>query len=274
MRKLIITPKKLHRENDNINGPTVIKVPKWINDPLGRYYMYFAHHRGSYIKLAYSNNLLGTWNIYQKGVLDINQINGIDHIASPEIYFKNNKIVMIYHSVYDKESQLSSSAISDDGINFIPDQEKFALFYFRRFVYKGKVFGVAKNNSKYGCIYKLINGKYQILNPRFIFNMRHCSILVRKNLVYCYYTKIGDCPERVMKCKINMSTLKPYCISEVFRPLCGWEGSEEPIKKSKFDMVEKKVHQIRDPYVYRESKINYIFYTVQGENGISVFIEK
>ena len=96
MRKLIIIPKKLHRESDNINGPTVIKVPKWINDPLGKYYMYFAHHRGSHIKLAYSNNLLGTWNIYQKGVLDINQINGIDHIASPEIYFKNNKIVMIY----------------------------------------------------------------------------------------------------------------------------------------------------------------------------------
>ena len=127
MRKLIIIPKKLHRENDNINGPTVIKVPKWINDPLGRYYMYFAHHRGSHIKLAYSNNLLGTWNIYQKGVLDINQINGIDHIASPEIYFKNNKIVMIYHSVYDKESQLSSSAISDDGINFIPYQEDLSF---------------------------------------------------------------------------------------------------------------------------------------------------
>jgi hypothetical protein len=140
MRKLIIIPKKLHRENDNINGPTVIKVPKWINDPLGKYYMYFAHHRGSHIKLAYSNNLLGTWNIYQKGVLDINQINGIDHIASPEIYFKNNKIVMIYHSVYDKESQLSSSAISDDGINFIPDQEKFALFYFRLFEYASLIY--------------------------------------------------------------------------------------------------------------------------------------
>ena len=80
MRKLIITPKKLQTENDNINGPTVIKVPKWINDPLGRYYMYFAHHRGSHIKLAYSNNLLGTWNIYQKGVLDINQINGIESL--------------------------------------------------------------------------------------------------------------------------------------------------------------------------------------------------
>ena len=71
-----------------------------------------------------------------------------------------------------------------------------------------------------------------------------------------------------------MYTLKPYCISEVFSPLYGWEGSHEPIKKSKFGMVEKKVHQIRDPYVYRENKINYIFYTVQGENGISVFIEK
>src|SRR6185295_11509127 len=40
---------------DNVNGPSVIKVPAWVKNPLGKYYMYFAHHRGTYIRLAYAN---------------------------------------------------------------------------------------------------------------------------------------------------------------------------------------------------------------------------
>ena len=30
----------------NINGPSVISVPDWVENPLGKYYLYFAHHRG------------------------------------------------------------------------------------------------------------------------------------------------------------------------------------------------------------------------------------
>src|ERR1035441_6076482 len=33
---------------DNLNGPSIIRVPPWIKKPLGRYYMYFAHHKGQY----------------------------------------------------------------------------------------------------------------------------------------------------------------------------------------------------------------------------------
>ena len=29
---------------DNANGPSIIRVPGWVAHPLGRYYMYFAHH--------------------------------------------------------------------------------------------------------------------------------------------------------------------------------------------------------------------------------------
>ncbi|NET62179.1 MAG: hypothetical protein F6K47_40550, partial [Symploca sp. SIO2E6] len=32
----------------NINGPSLIRVPEWIENPLGRYYLYFAHHQGKY----------------------------------------------------------------------------------------------------------------------------------------------------------------------------------------------------------------------------------
>ena len=37
----------------NINGPSLIRVPEWINDPLGTYSLYFAHHKGDPIRLAY-----------------------------------------------------------------------------------------------------------------------------------------------------------------------------------------------------------------------------
>ena len=55
----------------NINGPTVIEVPDWIANPLGRYYLYFAHHKGSYIRLAYSESPLGPWTVHDDGALSL-----------------------------------------------------------------------------------------------------------------------------------------------------------------------------------------------------------
>ena len=55
---------------DNVNGPSVIRVPLWLPHPLGRYYMYFAHHKGAYIRLAYANSLTGPWKVYEPGVLN------------------------------------------------------------------------------------------------------------------------------------------------------------------------------------------------------------
>ena len=43
----------------NINGPSVIRVPDWVENPLGAYYLYFAHHKGSYLRLAYADDLAG-----------------------------------------------------------------------------------------------------------------------------------------------------------------------------------------------------------------------
>ena len=37
----IITP-SLHPSIGNIQGPAVIRVPDWVQNPLGAYYLYFA----------------------------------------------------------------------------------------------------------------------------------------------------------------------------------------------------------------------------------------
>ncbi len=36
-------------DGSNIAGPSLVRVPDWVENPLGRYYLYFADHRGTYI---------------------------------------------------------------------------------------------------------------------------------------------------------------------------------------------------------------------------------
>ena len=41
----------------NINGPSLIRVPDWLPNPLGQYYLYFAHHKGDHMRLAYADSV-------------------------------------------------------------------------------------------------------------------------------------------------------------------------------------------------------------------------
>ena len=56
---------------DNVNGPSIIRVPSWIPHPLGRYYAYFGHHKGQFIRLAYADAITGPWKIYEPGVVPV-----------------------------------------------------------------------------------------------------------------------------------------------------------------------------------------------------------
>ena len=68
-----------------INGPSLIRAPDWIRDPLGKYYLYFAHHDGKFIRLAYANAIQGPWSVYEPGTLRLEQATAfIGHIASPD----------------------------------------------------------------------------------------------------------------------------------------------------------------------------------------------
>jgi hypothetical protein len=62
----IITPNMLPGDDGaNINYPSLIKVPEWVANPLGRYYLYFSSHRRSrYIRLVYANEITGPWTVY------------------------------------------------------------------------------------------------------------------------------------------------------------------------------------------------------------------
>ena len=67
----LITVRSSTTLGGNVNGPTVIRVPDWIERPLGRYYMYFANHMGDFVRLAYADAVEGPWRIYEPGVLHV-----------------------------------------------------------------------------------------------------------------------------------------------------------------------------------------------------------
>ena len=59
----------------NIQGPSLIRTPDWLPNRLGRYYLYFADHKGSYIRLAYADSLEGPWAIHVPGSLHLPESN-------------------------------------------------------------------------------------------------------------------------------------------------------------------------------------------------------
>ena len=51
-------------QGENINGPTVIRIPDWIApenraNPDAKYYIYFAHHKGEYIRMVWATEIEG-----------------------------------------------------------------------------------------------------------------------------------------------------------------------------------------------------------------------
>jgi hypothetical protein len=56
---------------DNIQGPSLIRTPGWIDDPLGTYSLYFADHKGGYIRLAHADAVTGPWTVHAPGSLQL-----------------------------------------------------------------------------------------------------------------------------------------------------------------------------------------------------------
>jgi hypothetical protein len=106
----IIRPSMLPgSDGENINGPSLIRAPDWIEGRLGEYYLYFAHHVGAYIRMAYADDLKGPWKVYKAGTLNIEPTRCADirnswwaalkHIASPDVHVDDGtqEVRMYFH---------------------------------------------------------------------------------------------------------------------------------------------------------------------------------
>jgi hypothetical protein len=292
--------------HENINGPCLIRVPSWAPNRLANYYLYFADHKGSSIKLALADELAGPWKVHDMGVLQLSQTpflheppaipatvdretlgrprgHGvpsllddctIPHIASPDVIVDDatRSFRLYYHGLDDFGIQVTRVAVSGDGLHFEARSEILAPPYLRVFAHEGVWYGLAMP----GGLVRSATGLGDFVRGPTLFekNMRHAGVWRRGDELWVFWTRVGDAPERILLSKVDLREdwiewldTRPV---EVHRPTRPWEGADQPIAPSLRSSVDHPVHQLRDPYVFVEGDEAYLLYAVAGESGVGI----
>ena len=280
-------------DGGNINGPSLMRVPPWVEGALGKYYMYFAHHVGAYIRLAYADDLAGPWNIYNAGTLRLedticNDIAGsiyadYKHVASPDVHVdtESKRIRMYFHCpvyisgpVEDNDSyrQVTLLATSSDGLSFEPESVPLGNAYFRVFQWDEYFYGL----SMPGVFYRSADGLSGFEEGPTLFSedMRHSAVMIKDGKLLVFYTMVGDNPERILLSEIELlpdwmswSATEPVTVLE---PEFDWEGVDLPLEPSVRGTIMELVRQLRDPAIFEEDGRTYLLYSIAGESGIAI----
>ncbi|MDA0791609.1 MAG: hypothetical protein O2780_19410 [Proteobacteria bacterium] len=293
----------------NVNGPSVIQVPDWLPEPLGKFYLYFADHKGPAIRLAYADDVRGPWKIHDPGTLQLAQsgfltepapitpeaqrlikegalhahnMEGVPqpldsatkpHIASPDVHVRQDRheIVMYYHGLAAFRRQTTRVATSRDGIHFVARSPELAGPYLRVFEHDGMWYGMAMP----GIFYRSVDGieGFQKGPQCFPATMRHCALLKRGHLLHVFWTRVGDVPEQILMSRIDVSgDWQGWQASEpapVLVPELPYEGADQPLAPSVRDAISIRVNQLRDPAIFEHDGRTYLFYAIAGEAGIA-----
>lgn len=293
----------------NIQGPSMIRVPDWIEAPLGRYYLYFADHKGRYIRLAYADSLTGPWKIHVPGSVQIEESNflataprlspaqwaairvdvGVNddslieaaaieatqpHIASPDVHvdFARQRIRMYFHGLDDVATQVTRVAESVDGIHFVVRPEILGNTYMRTFDWEGYTYALAMP----GQFYRSVDGLSNFAKGPSLFgpNMRHAALLLRGDTLFVFWTQVGDTPERILLSTIDLTRdwqdWRESPAVDVLQPGRVWEGSNAPLEPSIRGTAFGHVNQLRDPAIYEEDGRVFLIYAVAGESGLGI----
>ena len=286
----------LGEDGKNINGPALLKVPKWVTGRLGRYYLYFASHVGKFIRMAHADELTGPWTVRPGGVLQLSQV-GIcrEHIASPDVVLEDGTIWLFFHCIvqqrgpipleWDSRSQCTAAAASTDGLTFTSPSPHHFLgpFYYRVFRYEGHVYALAKRRGPGGgVVYRCPQSSVKACanvpfqrGPQVIAGMRHAAVLVVNTTLMVFFSRVGDAPESIY---FNTFDLRPDWTQWgqkvgpdvlVLQPEKRYEGAHLPVTASPSGPSKGEARQLRDPAIYAEGGDLYLFYSVAGEHGIA-----
>lgn len=286
----------------NIQGPSLIRTPDWLPNRLGRYYLYFADHKGSYIRLAHADSLEGPWSIHVPGSLHLPESNFltkrppvpegrspvppregvpspadsavIPHIASPDVHVRDDRreIVMYLHGLEGPSYQRSRVAVSPDGINFTASREIIGRSYIRAFRRDGWWYMMAMP----GIFYRSRDGMPPLEEGPTLFepDMRHAAVHLHGSTLFVFWSRAGDTPEHILVSTVDVSGdwsgWRNSAERSLLKPERSWEGADLPLEPSVRDAVNVRVNQLRDPAIYAEDDRVYLLYAIAGEAGIGL----
>jgi hypothetical protein len=284
----IVSPRDLPgADGDNINGPSLILAPDWLPDRLGRFYLYFAHHRGQYIRLAYADALEGPWRIHEPGTLRLEDTVACeDHIASPDVHVDHDRrqIRMYFHGVSKGGggAQLTYLATSRNGLEFKAEGGALTTFYLRVARWRDSWLGMAKGGLMFQS--QTGTGDFRFL-PSVPFpvsgpaanepgDVRHIALRIVGDDLQVFFTRIGDRPEAIFSARIDLSEPEASWAARdeqlVLSPTAPYEGADEPLVASSAGAAISRENALRDPAIFEYDHRSYLLYSVAGEKGIAL----
>jgi len=261
----------------NINGPSPIRTPDWLPNRLGRYYLYFASHRGRSIRLAYADTPCGPWTIQPGGTLKLSQAQGfVDHIASPDAHVdEERQQIRLY--VHGRKAggmgvQRTGLAVSNDGLSFRMLERDLGSAYFRVFAWGAGWLALAKQAGAGGRLYRAPSPRGPFTPVADLLPaMRHGAVLPWRNRLLVFHSRIGDAPERILVASLQLdpdgANPRLSAAQDVLTPSTAAEGSDLPVERSRSGAT-RRARQLRDPAILQDGDRVFLFYALAGESGI------
>lgn len=275
--KPIIQARKDTLAGDNVNGPSLIRVPDWVKGKLGKYYLYFAHHEGNSIRLAYADTLTGPWHICTSPPLHLDETTFCDHIASPDVHIDEaeQRILMYFHGrqSHNNTRQSTALATSEDGLLFKQiTTPPLGGPYWRAFRFDNHIYILEKPGRLLRS--KQWEGPFEVGPSLLAKSARHSALHLDAHTLYIFYSIIGDRPEHIVWSSVSLGSdwtqWRASAPLSLLKPERTFEGSQRPLQHSKSGLAEQAVRELRDPCIFTENKENYLLYSVAGEQGIAI----
>jgi hypothetical protein len=239
----IILPDMDARMGRNVQGPSMIRVPDWVPGALGRYYLYFADHKGSYIRLAVADAPEGPWRMHEAGSLDLadslfptapppppaaeappepfdrlpgsappgtpGQMDAADeashpHIASPDVHVDAaNRRIVMYFH------GLVAWKTQRTRVATSVDGLRFTA---RPELLGPSYFRAFRHGGAHyalgmpGILFRSTDGLSGFERGPSLFNplQRHSAVLLRDDVLHVFWTQVGDVPERILHSRIPL----------------------------------------------------------------------
>ena len=277
---------------DNINGPSLIRVPDSTPNRLGRYYLYFSHHKGQHIRLAYTERVEGPWQIHPGGVMPLSgspfaqtrpevpqpawavaqNTDGLyPHLASPDVLIRQDGSFEMYvHGLDASGEQVTRHATSTDGLNWAFTDLMIPDTYLRIFRWRGETFAMARCSRFWRLGANGWEAGHIGIDPA----VRHVAVLVRRDRLHVLFTRIGDAPEHLLHASIPLDRdwkdWKPDAPAQpILYPEHRWEGAGEPLRRSLIGAVGFE-NALRDPCLFLHTGKVWLIYAGGGEHALGL----
>ncbi|MDE0114651.1 MAG: hypothetical protein OXN84_20505 [Albidovulum sp.] len=279
-----------------INGPSAIRVPDWIEAPLGRYYLKLADRQGDRIRLAYSLEIPVPTHVHEPGLLRL-EASGIPtqfsefnlperfrnsvvsgglrpHNDSPVVHVDRARQPIVIHCrCLERDcTQIIQCAVSKNGFDFLDPQPNGADYYARVFEWQGV--GYASELAAW--LYRLRDsglsfpGRTRLGDP----STRHVAFFPYEDLPFQILSRFGDAPERLLISRIFATVdWRDWSLSdplEFLRAEMPREGAGKPILPSRACPADGLVSQLRDPFVLIEDYCLWLFYACASESSLGL----